>query len=229
MNKNFKLIFYAIVILIISVLTYVMFFRPFYLTTVYIHSEKYLRMAEGLKEIEIKDSSVLFIGNSLMVDFKTSSSSENAVKWAIRGDVLSGLQWRLEALKDKNPQAIIINLGINDIINGFGFSPEKLEHFILNFKESLPRSELYIMSLSPESLSPGTFTSPKKIAFEIKEANKQIENLCSTYSLTFIDVYSGLESNGKLISDYTTDGLHLTQEGYNVWEKEIIKTIGLTP
>ena len=41
------------------------------------------------------------------------------------------------------------------------------------------------------------------------------------YGATYLDVHSGLSENGELAKKFTYDGIHLTEEGYRIWEQQL--------
>jgi len=197
--------------------------RPYHLTHNFIHSSDYRAKVDGLLLKEISDSTYLFVGNSLTKAYDLSVFQSDAVNWSISGDVLDGLSWRLAGLNETTPMKIILNLGINDIIHGFGFKIEKLSNFIQEFKSYSPHTQIVVMSLSPECLESGLFTSPKRIALEIINANRELKEMSLQLNVLFVDVYFPLQDKGKLRPEFTTDGLHLNQAGYNVWTESLTK------
>jgi len=197
--------------------------RPYWLTQWYINSESYQTNVQAWKLLELNSKSSVFIGNSLMKSFDITSFGEDAKKMAVGGDVLDGLEIRLSMLCEAKPKSIVINMGINDVIHGFGFDISKLQKFINGLRDCSPHTELFIMSLGPENLEKGFFTNPERIGLEIKEANAQLVAYCKAEWLQFVDVYDELSLNGKLKDTYSADGLHLTQSGYDVWERELKK------
>jgi lysophospholipase L1-like esterase len=207
--------------LIFNGLKYVI--RPYHLTHNFIHSSDYKAKVDGLLLKEISDSTYLFVGNSLTKGYDLSVFQSDAVNWSISGDVLDGLSWRLSGLNEATPMKMILNLGINDIIHGFGFKIEKMSNFIQEFKTYSPDTQILVMSLSPECLDSGLFTSPKRISLEIINANRELKEMCSRLDVYYVDVYSALQDKGKLRPGFTTDGLHLNQAGYNVWTESLTK------
>ena len=197
--------------------------RPYHLTHNFINSSDYRAKVDKLLLKEISDSTMPFMGNSLTKGYDLSVFQSDAVNWSISGDILDGLGWRLAGLNEATPMRIILNLGVNDIIHGFGFNIEKLSNFIQEFKTYSPHTQIVVMSLSPECLASGLFTSPKRISREIINANGEIKEMCSQLEVYYVDVYSALQENGKLIPRFTTDGLHLNQAGYNVWTESLTK------
>ena len=124
--------------------------RPYHLTHNFINSSDYRAKVDKLLLKEISDSTMLFMGNSLTKGYDLSVFQSDAVNWSISGDILDGLGWRLAGLNEATPMRIILNLGVNDIIHGFGFNIEKLSNFIQEFKTYSPHTQIVVMSLSPE-------------------------------------------------------------------------------
>ena len=213
----------CITIFVMIIIGIMCVFRTYHLTHTFIHSAKYQEKVDELLLKEISDSTILFMGNSLTKSYDISIFQSDAVNWSISGDVLDGLSWRLSGLNEVTPMKVILNLGINDIIHGFGFKIEKMSKFIQEFKTYSPDTQILVMSLSPECLESGLFTSPKRISLEIINANREIEEMCSQLEVCYVDVYSALQENGKLRPGFTTDGLHLNQAGYKVWTESLTK------
>ena len=60
----------------------------------------------------------------------------------------------------------------------------------------------------------------------IKSINKQIEENSVDYDYTYLDFYNLLaDKDGMLKLEYTVDGLHISDEGYKLITKEIMKII----
>lgn len=53
--------------------------------------------------------------------------------------------------------------------------------------------------------------------------NQEIKRITTQYHVQYLDLYSILvTSDGELASDYTTDGLHLSDKGYGKWRDLLI-------
>ena len=216
-------------VLLVSYLLLIKWIRPYYLTSHYLNSDKYVGHVEAWEHLEISNSSLVFIGNSLVRGFETESFRIPTVKMALGGDVLAGLQFRLSKICESKPKFLVINMGVNDIINGFGFSLDKLDKFVEEVATCSSNTQLFLMSLGPQNLEPGFFTRPSRIQNELEMANSEIKALCHEKRLTYVDVYSLLSLNGKLKNEYSKDGLHLNSKGYRVWYEALCKAMNLRP
>jgi len=222
--KKAIVIFFLVVL--IMFLGFIFFLRPKSLTDGFMNSERYESQVEKLKSSKLTSETTLFLGNSLVVGFDLEKLPFPSQKWAIGGDVLDGLVWRLELLKkSESPKNVVINLGVNDIINGFGFKIEKIQNFVSEAKKAHPKTTFWVMSMSPENLEWGTFTNPTQIQKKIIDSNIRLKKFCNAEKIGYIDVYSLLQEDYKLKPEYTTDGLHLTQKGYEQWVLAVVKAL----
>ena len=60
----------------------------------------------------------------------------------------------------------------------------------------------------------------------IKELNNKIKELCKEEKIEYLDLYSVLESDDKLNSDYTENGVYLNDKGYDTILEKINKILG---
>jgi len=60
----------------------------------------------------------------------------------------------------------------------------------------------------------------------ISEINKILKEMCEKEKLTYIDMYDLLtDKSGDLDLDYTVDGLHINEKGYEVITKKLMEYI----
>lgn len=58
----------------------------------------------------------------------------------------------------------------------------------------------------------------------IQEINQQIRDLCKEYKVAYINLYDKMvDEDGDLKLEYTREGLHMSDEGYQVITKELKK------
>ncbi|MBQ0124572.1 MAG: hypothetical protein KBS58_07050 [Bacteroidales bacterium] len=141
----------------------------------------------------------------------------------ISGDTAPGILQRLGEVVAHNPEKLFLLTGPNDLINDKDLSIEDFwvgyEKLIIAVKEALPETEFYIQSILP--------MNPKSKFYEgyndrAKAADAVLSASAQKYGYTYIDLVPGMvDGNGDLKDEYTSDGLHLTAEGYKVWMKAL--------
>ncbi|WP_188773172.1 GDSL-type esterase/lipase family protein [Novosphingobium endophyticum] len=127
---------------------------------------------------------------------------------AIR-DVLARLDSAVVA-----PRAISLLIGTNDL-HGLGKSmnvPEIAAHMdtlVRRIRELAPSAALFVNSVLPRSTH---------FRDRIVQLNKEYQRIAAGYDAVYVDAWSALAGeDGAIRSEFTTDGLHLSIEGYNAW------------
>ena len=181
------------------------------------HYEPCVEQANGLSRVD--DCDVVMVGDSLTMfglweEFFPESIVLNR---GIDGDVSEGVLNRLDTVTNVKPEKVFIMIGTNDVARHLD-KDETIENMkaILNeLAESLPGSTLYVESVLPRTTQ---FTQ------EIEALNKDYETLCSTMAnAEFVDMYD-LYCDEEGVPDtslFTTDGYHLSGEGYKLWVEQI--------
>jgi len=143
----------------------------------------------------------------------------------ISGDVVAGVDQRVDEVARHNAVKIYLITGTNDFVNNPEISAievwEKYEKLIKDIREKSPKSTLYIFSTLP--------LNPKSKFYEgfnerAAELNKLLSSASERFGYFYIDLASVLsDENGDLRAEYTTDGIHLNATGYFVWATELAK------
>jgi len=174
-----------------------------------------------VEKIVIPDN-LLFVGDSITYNFDLEgcfkdmpvvNSGRNANQTT---DILDNLKSRIY---DYNPSKIFLLIGTNDIDQRkstdeiFG----KTKEIIKKIKENRSEAKIYIQSVYPVNES-DKYDGPKNRTNEkIEELNQRLEEYCKKEKIIFIDLYSELvDEDGQLKEEYTTDGLHISEEGYEI-------------
>ena len=143
----------------------------------------------------------------------------------ISGDVVAGVDQRVDEVARHNAVKIHLITGTNDFVNDPEISAievwEKYEKLIKDLREQSPKSALYIYSTLP--------LNPKSKFYEgfnerAAELNKLLSSAAERFGYFYIDLASVLsDENGDLRDEYTTDGIHLNATGYFMWAAELAK------
>ena len=163
---------------------------------------------------------VVFIGDSLTDGYNITDSypQYKVVNRGISGDTTFDLEARLQvSLYDVQPKVAVMLIGANNFATMF----DNYENILKGFKDKIPNTKVILLSLTSMS---GEWGKNNQIA---AYNNVKIKMLAEKYGFEFVDLYSPLMNieTGEIFPEYTTDGGHLTSEGYKVLTKEITPAI----
>ncbi|MCI0494337.1 GDSL-type esterase/lipase family protein, partial [candidate division KSB1 bacterium] len=131
------------------------------------------------------------------------------------------MRFRQDVLNLK-PYAAIIFLGsCNDFWEDKRMPTAETKSNIIKLARMADRNGigLALGAISPvnDYLAGKDFIASHPVA-AVQELNKWIKNFCETNNYVFVDFYSAVsDSNGKLTSEFTDDGMHCNSEGYARW------------
>ena len=181
---------------------------------------KIATFAEENKNYTKGEIDVAFIGDSLTDGYNVVDSypQYKVVNRGIGGDTTFTLESRLEvSLYDIQPKVVVMLIGANNFATMF----ENYENILKGYKENLPNSKIILLSLTSMS---GEWGKNNTLA---AYNNVKIKKFAEKYSFEFVDLYSPLMNleTGEIFPEYTTDGGHLTEEGYKVLTANITPAI----
>ena len=109
-------------------------------------------------------------------------------------------------------------IGTNDL--GAGIDRDQIVENIIQIiamtKDQSPNTKIYYETIYPVNRSKRS-ANDKRYNEDIKYINSKMKEYCSNSNVTYIDVYSALQDEeGNLKLEYTDDGLHLNEYGYDV-------------
>ena len=175
----------------------------------------------------------LFLGDSItdFYDLDKYYKGYKVVNSGISGnqtsDILDNLQKRAYVY---NPSTIFLLIGTNDYIHN-----KKEDETVNNIKEivdklnkNLPNAKIYLQSIYPINDTDDQKISKSMVSIRnntsIKKINSELKKYCNDKNCTYLDVYSLLEDkDGNLKLEYTKEGLHMSDKGYEVITKELKK------
>lgn len=164
---------------------------------------------QGLNRLSI------VVGDSLS-QWLPMQSLPNSQLWlnqGISGDTTQGILQRLSYFKETRPESIYVLAGINDLRRGATDDEVlgNLREIMVRLRQQHPRSQIFVQSLLPNAIG-----IPNS---RIRSLNQQIAEMTREESVSYLDLYSQFsEEDGSLVADFTTDGLHLNDRGYAVWQ-----------
>ena len=137
---------------------------------------------------------------------------------SISGETTSQMVSRLHYFSQTRPQTIHIMAGINDLKNGAS-DVQVLDNFqqiLIRLHQQHPQTEIVVYSILPTRLD--NLPSDR-----ISHLNQALEHLVRYQGAQFVDLQpSFADGQGQLRRELTTDGLHLTIAGYDLWRMALI-------
>ncbi|MDH8701177.1 lysophospholipase L1-like esterase [Dysgonomonadaceae bacterium PH5-43] len=173
--------------------------------------------------LPINENSIVFTGNSITQGNEWSESFSNdprVVNRGISGNTSAEIMNNMDYILKGKPAKLFIMIGINDGANPDIVVPCIRKSIELAQKES-PDTEVYIQSILPYAGNAN-----------VKVTNELLQELCKEKEVTYIDVFSKLNSPDNELninSNHSNDRLHLMGSGYYVWTEEFEKYTGIKP
>ncbi|MBP2660181.1 MAG: lysophospholipase L1-like esterase [Firmicutes bacterium] len=168
---------------------------------------------------------LVFLGDSITDEGEwdklfPNSSAENR---GIGGDSTLGLLKRLDQVITLHPSKIFLMIGTNDLCYNRSIKDTLANYnqILAELRVNLPNTQVYVQSVLPfnDTIFPSRGLRTNS---NILQLNAGIKKLASQYNYPYIDLvpaFSGLD--GRLPAQYTRDGLHLDDSGYQLWRDQL--------
>ncbi|MBW4563150.1 MAG: G-D-S-L family lipolytic protein [Mojavia pulchra JT2-VF2] len=158
----------------------------------------------------------IIVGDSLSMWFPKEKlpTGKLWLNQGISGDTSSGVLKRLVAFSATRPDVIYVMAGINDLRKGVSDEVILRNHRLImrRLRQTHPKTQIIIQSILPTRLP--TISNKR-----IRHLNTQLELIAKQEKATYINIYKWFtDFEGNLRLDLTTDGLHLSPSGYDVWQ-----------
>ncbi|BAZ11315.1 lipolytic enzyme, G-D-S-L [Calothrix sp. NIES-4071] len=172
----------------------------------------------------------ILVGDSLSLWFPTELLPEERswLNQGISGETSTGLLKRLNLFDRTQPETIFVMIGINDLIRSVDDAKilDNYRRIIATLRASHPKSQIVIQSILPHGASEATWEGKQKLLAipnsRIRELNQQLQNIATKEGINYLDLHPLFaNSQGNLRPDFSTDGLHLSQQGYLVWRSAL--------
>lgn len=188
-----------------------------------VFSTYYHQRASLFSSLPRAGGTILFIGNSI-TDGGEWSELFHDIKVknrGISGDVTEGVLNRLKTITGAKPAKVFLLIGINDL--GKAVPAGQVVASIFRIVDSLhhasPATRVYVQSLLPVNPAFKKFPGHTDKTAQINDVNSQLFRAAKKQGYTYIPLHDHFaDTKGFLKARYTNDGLHLTGEGYTLWE-----------
>lgn len=146
------------------------------------------------------------------------------VNLGVVGDTVECLLTRLPQIETLMCEKCFVMIGVNNL--SFQYTVEAtLEKYdqLLNGLAAMSESfgmQVYVQSVLPVREDVTVYGIANQ---DVRTLNEGISALADKYGMTYIDIHSLMtDEEGALIENYTEDGLHLTEVGYQTWQEALV-------
>ena len=156
---------------------------------------------------------LIFLGDSLFQfhNFSNFNPQHNA---GIAGDTSDGILYRLHYTLEKKPTALVLMIGINDLLQ-MQYVEIIQENFLKIFTKLDALEKVYICSILPVALMNDSFDINEKIII----LNHFLKAEAEQRGYVYIDIYKKMVGDDSSIQkELSSDGVHLTAKAYEILE-----------
>lgn len=174
---------------------------------------KAIALGQGANRLSI------IVGDSLSMWFPKEKlpAGKLWLNQGISGDTSGGVLKRLSYFSETRPDVIYVMAGINDLRKGASDVAILRNHrrILSSLRSSHPQTKIIVQSILPTRLS--TISNNR-----IRHLNAQIASIAKEEGADYLNIYPWFaDFQGNLREDLTTDGLHLSINGYDIWRSAI--------
>ena len=164
----------------------------------------------------------ILVGDSLSLWFPKENlpAGKLWLNQGISGDTSQGVFKRLSAFSTTRPDVIYLMIGINDLRKGASNKSilRNSQRIIHSLRQSHPTSQIIMQSILP-------VRSGKIANSRIRYINAQLAVIAKQQGVNYLNIHNWFtDIDGNLLPELTTDGLHLSPAGYQVWQFALEQT-----
>ncbi|VBB47952.1 conserved exported hypothetical protein [uncultured Paludibacter sp.] len=194
------------------------------------HPHYYQRLSEFENETPITSNDIVMIGNSLTEnggDWGKRFDLPNVKNRGISGDVAMGIYDRLYQILPAKPKKIFLMCGINDVSHNL--TPDSIvkmiDLIVSRVQKESPQTKIYLQSLFPINETFGRYKRLERKTNLIPEINQKLKETAYQHKIIFINLFPLFVEKNTIVlrKELTDDGLHLNENGYNIWVKKLKK------
>jgi lysophospholipase L1-like esterase len=161
----------------------------------------------------------ILVGDSLSMWFP-SERLPGIQLWlnqGISGENTGQVLKRLSAFSQTRPETIYVMVGINDLRQGASDRVilDNLRQIMRRLRLNHPQAKVIVQSILPTRVT----TIPNE---RIRDLNQQIAVMALQEGTSYLNLQTWFtDEQNQLRQDLTTDGIHLTRRGYEVWQEAL--------
>lgn len=174
--------------------------------------------ADLLASLETRGPELLLLGDSLTDRGEWAELlGPGVINRGVASDRVRDAAARAPEAGRRDPKRIAVLIGINDLLHGASAADVARDYgdLITALQREAPRARLFIQSVLPvrrvgdaEAVNPGA----------VQALNARLAALSAERGAVFVDLAPRFAAaGGELDPSLTTDGVHLTARGYQLW------------
>jgi lysophospholipase L1-like esterase len=171
---------------------------------------------------------VIFLGNSITEGGPWASliKDKPILNRGIGGDITFGVLKRLDDIIKRQPSKLFILIGINDIGKDIpdAVIADNCRKIVERVQKGSPKTEVFLQSILPVNPTVKNFPQHYDKQEHVTATNRLLKDIAAKANITYVDLHSIFLNGNKLLNEqFTNDGLHLTQAGYEAWVKFLVE------
>lgn len=190
-----------------------------------------LKQEAAVAAVQKPEHLAILLGDSLSLWFphQLLPPDHTWLNQGISGENTAGLLNRLRLFDKTQPEVIFVMIGINDLIRGV--KDEEIlanQRLIIRYLRQVhPKAKIVVQSILPHSTQKVTWEGRDRLVSisntHIQELNQKLKAIAHREGVIYLDLYPLFaDTEGNLKRELSTDGLHLSAQGYLVWRNAII-------
>jgi len=159
---------------------------------------------------------ICFMGDSRIDVYQIDDyySGKNIINYGRAGSTTKGIIRRVPTVISWNPDIVIISVGYNNIPRLYLY-PDPVGDIIYScnaIKKANPGVTIYVTNIVPNTENYNTKINRNEI---IKAYNDQLETACNANGINYLYFDVMEDGAGNLREDYSIDGVHYNDAGYD--------------
>jgi lysophospholipase L1-like esterase len=168
-----------------------------------------------------RDLSIL-LGDSLSLWYPVDrlKPAQIWLNQGISGDTTWNILARLPDLANTRPSEIYLMAGVNDLKMGASETEIvwNIQRIITQLQAMHPNAKIVLQSILPTR-------SPHIPNDQIAGINRELKAIAQQSGVSFLDLFSQfVDDDGQILPEFTTDGIHLSAQGYAAWQSVFEET-----
>lgn len=194
------------------------------------YSELYEQRASLFDVLGCDSTSIVMLGNSLThgCEWHELFNNPKVLNRGINGDIIEGIEDRLDVIVNGHPAKIFLLIGANDISHDLTADSiaNAIGKLIDQLRRRTPQTRVYVQSILPINNSFGRYKLMVGKESVIRRINSLLEGIAVSKGCVWLNSHPIFcDEDGNLRRDWTNDGLHLLGEGYIAWRDFLLPYI----